>query len=222
LMEPPVPLGLADVPDKIARLFVFFNLDPLLIKAAAMDAPAFDSQVANATAISSWLTAIAAPRQTAIIQRLICEDPVALKNELLSEIRESQPAAEWPTAPPRRTLAQLFEVCEGLNKKEAEKQAREATANAKQEAYKAEKERKARMAEMSSAPGPWLLKASRLVEARGRANHQEAVSILADLRDAVGGEEGREMARKHALYLATKYPTLKLLKSLLRKQQLWG
>ena len=50
--------------------------------------------------------------------------------------------------------------------------------------------------------------------------YREAASILADLRDAIGGEEGSKIARKHAAHLAKKYPTLNLLKSSLRKKKL--
>jgi hypothetical protein len=43
---------------------------------------------------------------------------------------------------------------------------------------------------------------------------------LADLRDALEGEQGNQISRKHAAHLAQKYPTLNLLKSSLRKEQL--
>jgi hypothetical protein len=76
------------------------------------------------------------------------------------------------------------------------------------------------MAEMKSAPAPWLVKASQLVDARGSDNYREAAGILADLRDAVGGDEGSRIARNHAARLAKKHPTLSLLKSFLRKSNL--
>jgi hypothetical protein len=73
---------------------------------------------------------------------------------------------------------------------------------------------------MQSAPDSWLTKASMLVEQRGRDNYLEAATLLADLRDALGGEQGNRFARKHAAHLAQKYPTLNVLKSALRKKQL--
>ena len=60
-------------------------------------------------------------------------------------------------------------------------------------------------------------KVSQLVEERGTDNYRQAASILADLRDAVGGTEGKTIARKHAAHLTKKYPTLNVLKSSLRK-----
>ena len=58
------------------------------------------------------------------------------------------------------------------------------------------------------------------MEEHGTINYREAASILADLREAVGGEEGTEIARKHAAHLVKKNPNLKMLKSSLKKQQL--
>jgi hypothetical protein len=73
------------------------------------------------------------------------------------------------------------------------------------------------MVEMKSAPGAWLKKASNLVEERGTDNYRVAASILADLRDALGGKQCSKIARTHAAHLAEKHPILKVLKSSLRK-----
>ena len=73
---------------------------------------------------------------------------------------------------------------------------------------------------MQAAPDTWLKKATNLLEERGTDNYVEAANILADLRDAVGGEQGKKIACRHAAHLAQKYPTLNVLKSSLRKKQL--
>ena len=54
----------------------------------------------------------------------------------------------------------------------------------------------------------------------GTSNDKAASEILADLREAVGGDEGERITRKHAAHLVEKYPTLSHLKSLLRKRGL--
>ncbi|MFY7877505.1 MAG: hypothetical protein ACOVQM_18765, partial [Pirellula sp.] len=167
-----------------------------------------------------WLNTTTDSRRNEIIQRLTLEDPVALKAELLSEIRDSQQAIVWPVKSPTRTVAQLLQVCDSLRQKEEERQKKQAAAKAKREAVKAEKQRQARMAEMQSAPDVWLKMASKLVEERGTDNYREAATILADLREAVGGEQGNKIARKHAAHLIQKHPTLGILKSSLRKNEL--
>jgi hypothetical protein len=220
VMEPPIPHGLANLPDEAADLLAFFEADPLLVDAAAIGIPAFNAQGSQGDAVNTWLTKLADARRDEIIQRLLSEDPVAVKAELLSAIRDSQQTPSWPVEPPTRTVAQLLQLCESLRQKEDEKEKKQAAAKAKREADKAEKQRQARMVEMQSTPESWLKKASKLVEDRGTDNYREAASILADLRDAVGGEQGIKIARKHAAHLAQKYPTLNVLKSSLRKKEL--
>ena len=220
VIEPPVPHGLANLPDEAADLLAFFEADPLLVDAAAIGIPAFNAQRSQGDALNAWLTKLADARRDEIIQRLLSEDPVAVKAELLSEIRDSHQTPSWPVEPPTRTVAQLLQLCESLRQKEDEKEKKQAAAKAKREADKAEKQRQARMVEMQSTPELWLKKASKLVEDRGTDNYREAASILADLRDAVGGEQGIKIARKHAAHLAQKYPTLNVLKSSLRKKEL--
>jgi hypothetical protein len=58
------------------------------------------------------------------------------------------------------------------------------------------------------------------VVANSTANYEAAAEILADLREAVGGDEGEKITRKHAAHLAKKHPTLNRLKSSLRKRGL--
>jgi hypothetical protein len=220
ITEPPVPHGLGVLSGEVADLLAFFGADPLLVEAAASGIPAFNPQGSQSDCVNGWLTKLADSRRNEIIQRLLTEDPVDLRAELISEIRDTQQAPSWPTEPPTRTVAQLLQTCETLRHNADEKQQKQASAKAKREADKAEKQRQARMIEMRSAPETWLKKASKLVEDRGTDNYCEAASILADLRDAVGGEQGKKLARKHAAHLAQKHPTLNTLKSSLRKKQL--
>lgn len=77
------------------------------------------------------------------------------------------------------------------------------------------------MKQMVTDPAKWLREAESLADARGTHNYRAAADILADLREAVGGDEGDKMTRKHAAHLAKKYPTLTHLKSSLRKRGLW-
>ncbi|XZE19630.1 hypothetical protein SH449x_004956 [Pirellulaceae bacterium SH449] len=220
LMEPPVPHGMNAVPIVAADILAFFETDPMLVDAAAVGIPTLNSKALQVDLAGAWLSTISESRRNEILQRLISEDPVALKAELLSEMRESQETPVWPVEPPTRTVAQLFESCALLREKADLKEKQKAAAKAKREAEKAEKLRQARMVEMQSDPEKWLTQASKLVEERGTPNYREAASILADLRDAVGGEQGNQIARRHAAHLAMKYPTLNVLKSSLRKKEL--
>ena len=76
------------------------------------------------------------------------------------------------------------------------------------------------MREMVKEPKKWLREAEKLADARGTKNYEAAAEILADLREAVGSDEGERITRKHAAHLVTKHPTLTHLKSSLRKRSL--
>jgi len=56
------------------------------------------------------------------------------------------------------------------------------------------------------------------VNLRGQESYLEAADILADVREALGGEQGHKIACKHAAELVKKNPTLSRLKSALRKK----
>lgn len=207
-------------PAKVSRLLGFFAVDPLLVNAAATGAPDFTATSTLAVSANAWRTALTDSQRDAILDRLISEDPVALKAELLAVIRESRVVEGWPVAPPARTLMQLMETCRQLRLINEEKRQKQLAAQAKRDAVRAEKQRQARMVEMTAAHDHWLQYATRLVEKRGTANYREAANILADLRDGLRGDAGSDIAHRHARALADKHPTLRIFLSALRKRAL--
>lgn len=218
--EPPVPHGLGNCSATVSPLLGFFDADPLLVDAAATGIPDFNATDTFAKSANAWRTALSDSQRDAILHRLISEDPVALKAELLAEIRECRLVEAWPVAPPARTLMQLMETCTQLRRINEEKRQKQLASQAKRDAVRAEKQRQARMVEMKADPDRWLKHATGLVEKRGTDNYREAASILADLREALGGDAGNEIACRHAKALARQHPTLRILLSALRKQAL--
>ena len=99
-------------------------------------------------------------------------------------------------------------------------QARKAQQTAKQEAARAERARGDRMKEMLENPDKWLRESMRLVNLGGTSSYQAVAEILYDLREAIGGDKGDKIARRHAAKLVKAHPTLNRLKSLLRKRGL--
>lgn len=90
----------------------------------------------------------------------------------------------------------------------------------KREAAKAEKTRQARMEKMKASPKTWLTKAEKTAAAGGTVNYNAAAEILADLREAIGGEKGKKRAHDCAKKIAKAHPMLNMLKSSLRKRGL--
>lgn len=220
LKEPPVPHGMDEFPIEVAELLFLFEQDPLLVTAAGSGIPKFDARKSEAEQVSEWVASLTDERKVSIIERLLKEDPVVVKADLMSEIRSSQKAMVWPLKAPTRTLADLMEQCEILQTIEDEKNKRARAAEAKRTAEKAEKERQKRIAEIKANPRRWLEKATELVNLRGRESYYKAAEIVAEVREAVGTEEGREMACTYAAQLVKDNPTLSVLKSAMRKKGL--
>ena len=99
-----------------------------MVEAAAIGIPAFDGQASRDNQEAAWLANVAEPRRADIIRRLLVDDPITLKAELLSEIRNSQQAPDWPVQPPTRTIAELLQQSEIQREKEDAKQRRLAEA----------------------------------------------------------------------------------------------
>ena len=155
-----------------------------------------------------------------LLLQLLSGDTVSLKANLLAEARDSRTPANWPTTDRQRIFGELLQQTEVLRSNENAKQARKAKAKAEREAAKADRERQERMKEMVQDANKWLREAEQLVDARGTHNYKTAAEILYDLREAVGGDEGDKITRRHAAHLARKHPTLNHLKSSLRKRGL--
>ena len=220
MIEPPVPHGISEVAAYGEDILSFFGLDPLLLVAAGSGVAPAPNAVSENRLVAQWIESLPNPRAKEEIHHMLVGDTASVKARLLAEIRETQNPGGWPTSDRQRSLDQLMQQTAALRAEEGKKQARQAQATAKREAAKAERERADRMKEMLKAPDKWLHEADRLVDARGTDNYKAAAEILHDLREAVGGEEGDRMARRHAAHLAKKYPTLNQLKSSLRKRGL--
>ncbi|MFO0903662.1 MAG: hypothetical protein U0939_11715 [Pirellulales bacterium] len=219
-LEPPVPNGLGSLAKSIDSLLDYVDVDPLIVHAAADGIPDFEADKLQSEAVDLWLKSLGDASRTALLRRLLDEDPITLKAELLATMRESQRLPDWPVSPPKRLLSELLERTAELRKTEVARRRREAANRAKREAEKAELQRQQRLAEMRSAPEVWLAKAAALAEAKGVDNFREAAEILAAVRDAIGGPAGRRLVRSKALKLVSMYPTQHRLKSELRKQEL--
>jgi len=219
MIEPPVPHGIAESATYGGEILTFFGLDPLLLVAAGKDvnaAPTDESQDHAAR----WVNTLDEQQAKDMLLRFLIGDTACEKARLLAAIRDSQTPDGWPTSDKQRTFDKLLQKTAALRVDEDAKQVRKAQAKAKREAAKADRERTDRMKEMLKNPDRWLRESERLVDAGGTHNYKAAAEILHDLREAVGGDEGDKLARRHAANLAKKHPTLNHLKSSLRKRGL--
>jgi len=217
LNESPVPGGLAECLDSCGALLEFFGLDPLILDAAAEDAPAAPAQEDHEQLVDAYVEALSDRESKRLLRRVLAEDAAIVKAEMLAGLRDSELRAGWPTVALNRSFRALIQRTEALRAEHVAKEQKQREDAARREAAKQERKRQDRMKLMVKAPQKWLREAEKLVAARGTHNYRAAAEILSDLREAVGGEEGAEITRMHAAHLAKKHPTLNHLKSSLRK-----
>ena len=177
----------------------------------------FWTQSANA---DDWIRSLSEKEARACLRKPMTEDSVSVKAELLAKSRNTVSTNLWPTVPGTRTFRSILDCSEQLREQETRREQREQAATAKREAKKAERERQKHMEQMVNEPNKWLREADTLVDARGTANYKAVAELLADLREAIGGNEGEQITRKHASHLAKTHPTLTHLKSSLRTRNL--
>jgi hypothetical protein len=115
-LEPPVPAGLATLPDCLMSLAAFYELDSDLLKAAAKNSlPLLDAPR------PALQTSVCLARQTkdelkSLLQRFLDDDPIGVRAETLALIRDKSGGTQWPTTEPTRTIKQLIEMGEELTK----------------------------------------------------------------------------------------------------------
>ena len=229
-VEPPVPLGLLDFDLELDGLFGFYDINPLLVNAAAdIPLPKGKKQqktqtpdvVSPAERLKPWLKSLSAKQVKDHLEQLLVGDTATVKAEILAAAAKDLATArktDWPTVELKRTLEKLWEQTDILREEFIAKEQKREAAKAKRDAAKAVKAREKRLAEMVKDPQKWLSESERLAEERGRSNYKLAAEILADLQEAIGGAKGKAIARKHAAHLTKKHPTLTHLKGSLRKQ----
>jgi hypothetical protein len=220
VVEPPVPSGLADCIESCGSLLEFFGLDPLILVAASEGAPTTSEKQTHEHQFAAWVEGLSDVESKQLLRKFLIKDAAAVKAETTAAIRQAGSSSDWPTASLGRSFQELLDRTETLRAEHDAKEQKKREAAIKREAAEKDRERHNRMKAMVKEPKEWLREAEKLVDARGTANYKAAAEMLADLREAVGGDEGERITRKHSAHLAKKHPTLNRLKSSLRKRGL--
>lgn len=207
--EPPVPVGLAESSDSITAMLDYFGLSPFMLAAAAEQSPPLPQRADQNVAMAEWLESVDATTLRKWMLRVLTGEPTATKTECLQTFRKSHKIPPWPVAKGVRAFAQLLQRADELAK---EKQVREEK--------RKEQARRKRLVDMARSPQKYLDEVNKHVAMRGREHYDQAAQILSDIREAIGGEEGDKISRKHAAHLKKKHPTLKMLIGPLRRKGL--
>ncbi|MGB7345141.1 MAG: hypothetical protein WBD20_13085 [Pirellulaceae bacterium] len=196
-IEPPVPAGLTKLPTELVELAEFYELDQDLIAAAYERSPKLPQQGNSEHNVDQWLAQQSTEELRKLMRRVLQDDAAAVRAESLAAMRNQSGKPTWPVNDGTRTLEELRELA---NSKADHRKKRELAS----EQRKLEK----RLAKIRKDPSAAISDAEKLIQSRSTQNYIKAAKLLAELRDAIGGDEGSRMADQAAKKIAKKYPTL--------------
>lgn len=201
-VEPPLPAGLAALPDSLTDLVTFLRIDPDLVTAASSPLPRPDPEPTR-TMYESWVATLPPKDKDTTLLRLLHDDDPHTVLDLRRRFRREHPG----TGPrePGRTVAQLRAAVPATT---AERLTREAREEAKREEAKRQRAHAAqqvRLAAIEDDPeGTWNRITEMIAYQKGR-NYPAAVQMLKDLsaladRDGTGetfAERYRTLRNRH-------------------------
>lgn len=208
-VEPPVPVGLAESSDSITAMLEYFDLSPFTLAAAAERSPPLPKPTDQNVAMVEWLESLDVATLRQWMLRFLSGRPNAARAECLQTFHESHQIPPWPVAKGTRTFAQLLRRADELSQEERI-----------QEEKRKEQARQKLLTDMATSPQKYLDDVDKHVAMRSRVDYEQAARILSDIREAVGGEEGDKISRKHAAHLREMHPTLTMLRGALRRKGL--
>ena len=110
---PPVPAGLGKLTAPLTALAEFYQIPKALIREAARHSPPAPTTVDLGVAVEQWIARQGKPALQRLVGQLLSNDSGAARADILSEIRNDQPKAAWPTSPAQKTWGQLRQAVSG-------------------------------------------------------------------------------------------------------------
>jgi hypothetical protein len=184
-IEPDVPAGLGQLSASLSGFADFLRIDSDLIDAAAVVSPPMIETGPSPGEIREWLAKLPVADKDDLLAQLMAGNTAALGSELVQRMRRERasPDEKGPAVAERRTVAALLRASEQA----AEERKRIAAEKAARE--KAERERaaaRARAAHLEQLAGkePALWKkVDSLIAMKQPKGYEQAMELLADLRD---------------------------------------
>lgn len=154
-------------------------------------------QAAREPDVDDWLANQSPETLRVLMRRVLQDDAAAVRAESLAAMRNQSGKATWPANDGSRTLEELRERATA---KADQRKKREIASETRQLQKRLDKIRKDPAAAISDA--------EKLIQSRSTQNYTKAAKMLAELREAIGGDEGSRIADQAAMKIAKKYPTL--------------
>src|SRR5208337_4419439 len=192
-IEPPVPPGLAKLSAALQEFVDFLRIEGDLLEVAAEASVALEAAGPSREELAAWIAAMAEAKKNALLLEAAAGDNPHFRVELLRSFKQDRLPSEGDSeqlAPPRRTVSELLSAAKS---RAAEREQREAKRQAAEEA-RLERERAAARAKYLEALAGREKQAwdqvGELIRTTKPKNYDQAVSLLADLRDLAVQRKG--------------------------------
>lgn len=178
-LEPPVPVGLHELPASLTAAVEFLCIDADLLTAAAAASPLLATSGRSPAGLKRWVVGLPQAEKDAVLRRLVDGD-VHLRAELLRRYQDAQAAG--PVVAASRTVGEIVEAAGKLRSAREHHQVQaEARERARREAAAAAA-REHRLDELAAdVPGVWK-QVDELIAAKKPREYDMAVKLLVDLR----------------------------------------
>lgn len=196
-LEPPVPAGLGQLSASLESLVELLRISPDLVAVAATASPRVVSEEPKAADVRAWVAKFSSPKKDELLARMITGD-TALASELLQRMRRDRTSDEntGKAAPRRRTAAELLRDAENAGEArrrlKAEKTAKE---NARRE-HEAAIARTQHLDKLAGRESTLWKQVEELIATKQPNRYDEALALLADLRDLAARNDGADFRRR--------------------------
>lgn len=194
--EPPVPPGLGKLPASLASMVEFLRIDEHLVAAAA---EASAAEQPEPEGLAQWIAGLPPQEKDALLLRVAQGERAHVAAALARRFRKEMQQEGAAPAPQRRSVAELLARADELREAELRRQAQAAAEDRRQrEAAAAAAKAKRLDALAARKPAAWQ-DVRQLVDSKKPKSYDEAVKILADLRE-LAERENDEMDFRRRLH----------------------
>ncbi len=195
-VEPPVPNGLTELSTALESFTEFLQVDSDLVCVAAAASPPLVDCETKSDDVRAWLAKLAIDEKDDFLARMIAGD-AALASELIQRMRRERVDASPDRARSRRrTVGELLRAAEHATD---ERRRIEAETAAKEERRRARKAAATRRKHLDKLAGtePLLWKrVEELIATMKPRRYDDAVAVLADIRDLADRTDGANFRRR--------------------------
>jgi hypothetical protein len=204
--EPPVPAGMKILPKPLRVMADFYEMNDELLQVAADESEIIKVAVAEPLPVHAWLEKRSEKQRLVLLEKLLNDDSGVVQADTLLSIRKTVKSSPWPSRKTVRTMEDLHRLAEERSDRQR-----------RQQQGVEDKQRKKRLAAMAKNPGETVASISKLVSMKTMDKYSEAVTLLCELREALGPDLGPEFTAMTAAELRKLFPRTNGLTAKLRE-----